>query len=306
MHVRCQPADIEAARAFLPAEVARLAPDRLCRKLARTHYENFTVGSALLPRSLRPHVYNVYAYCRVCDDLADETGDRELSLRLLAWWRDELEACFGGRPVHPVFHALRETVERFDLPIQPFEDLISAFEQDQRVTRYATFEELLGYCTRSANPVGRLFLCLLGYRDEARAQLADLTCTALQLANFWQDIPADYDRGRIYIPAEDMVRFGYAEAQLASHVVNAGLVRLMRFQVERTRELFERGAPLANLIDGAGAADVALFTAGGMALLAAIERSNYDVFRRRITVSAPAKALLVARWCARRILTGRT
>ena len=315
MYTRSQAADTEAARTFLPADVARIAPEKLCRKLARTHYENFTVGSILLPRSLRRHVHNIYAYCRVCDDLADETGDPELSLRLLAWWRGELEACFAGwrdgarrydAPPHPVFRALRETVECFDLPIQPFEDLISAFEQDQRVTRYATFEDLLDYCSRSANPVGRLFLRLLGYSDEARQQLADLTCTALQLANFWQDIPADYARGRIYIPLEDMERFGYTEAEMRSHAVNAGFVRLMRFEIARTRELFQRGAPLTRLIPGAGAADVALFTAGGMALLAAIERSNYNVFRKRITVPASNKALLIARWCASRVLTGRT
>jgi len=306
MYTRSQPADTEATRAFLPADVARVAPDKLCRKLAHTHYENFTVGSILLPRSLRRHVHNIYAYCRVCDDLADETGDPELSLRLLAWWREELDACFEGRPGYPVFRALRETVECFDLPIRPFQNLISAFEQDQRVTRYATFEELLGYCSRSANPVGRLFLCLLGYRDEARMQLADLTCTALQLANFWQDISSDYARGRIYVPLEDMDRFGYTEAEMENRIVNASFVRLMRFEITRTRELFQRGAPLAGLIAGAGAADVALFTASGMATLAAIERNSYNVFRGRITVPASTKALLLARWCARRILTGRT
>jgi len=300
MHGSCQKTNADTARAFLPPDAARLAPEGLCEKLARTHYENFTVGSILLPRSLRRHVYNVYAYCRVCDDLADETGEPELSLRLLAWWREELEECYRGRPNHPVFQALRETIERFDLPIEPFRDLISAFEQDQRVTRYATFEALLGYCSRSANPVGRLFLCLLGYRDDARQRLADPICTALQLANFWQDIPADYAKGRIYIPLEDMERFGYTEAELRNRIVNAGFARLMRFEIARTRELFQRGAPLAGLISGVGAADVALFTAGGLALLGAIERSNYNVFRGRITVPAPRKALLLARWMAGR------
>ncbi len=313
MRTRSQLADAEAARAFLPADAARLAPDKLCRKLARTHYENFTVGSILLPRSLRKHVHNIYAYCRVCDDLADETGDPELSLRLLDWWRKELETVFRDStgtqrnaspeaPVHPVFQALRETIEVFDLPMQPFADLITAFEQDQRVTRYQTFEDLLGYCARSANPVGRLFLCLLGYRDEARRQLADLTCTALQLANFWQDIPSDYARGRIYIPREDMDRFGYTEAELANGVVNASFVRLMRFEIERTRELFHRGAPLTGLIEGPARADVALFTAGGMALLAAIERHDYNVFGKRITLPGRTKAMLVARRLALRVL----
>ena len=291
-----------AAGALLPPEIARAAPEKLCEKLARTHYENFTVGSILLPRAMRRHVYKIYAYCRVCDDLADETGDRQLSLRLLAWWREELEECFRGRPRHPVFRALAGTIQSFDLPMQPFEDLISAFEQDQRVTRYATFDDLLGYCAWSANPVGRLFLCLLGFRDEARQKLADLTCTALQLANFWQDVPTDYANGRIYIPLEDMDRFGYTEDELRNHVMNASFVRLMRFEIARTRELFQRGAALHPLISGPGAADVALFTAGGMALLRAIERKDCNVFHGRITVPAITKAALLVGWCARRAL----
>ena len=289
-------------RALLPPDVANAAPEKLCEKLARTHYENFHVGSLLLPKHLRRHVHNIYAYCRVCDDLADETGDPELSLWLLGWWREELRLCFDGRPRHAVFQALRETVEQFDLPMEPFEDLISAFEQDQRVTRYATFEDLLGYCERSANPVGRLFLCLLGYRDEARQRLSDLTCTALQLANFWQDIASDYARGRIYIPQEDMERFGYSEPELANHVRNASFLRLMRFEIDRTRELFQRGAALHGLIPGPGAADVALFTAGGMSLLREIERAGFDVFRKRITVPSTTKALMLAGWCGRRLV----
>lgn len=289
------------ADAFLPPNIAKQVPEELCERLARTHYENFTVGSVLLPRALRRHVYNVYAYCRVCDDLADETGDRELSTRLLEWWRDELHACFDGRPSHPVFRALRGTVEQFGLPMQPFSDLIDAFMQDQQVTRYATFEDLLGYCSRSANPVGRLFLALLGYRDHARQQLSDFTCTALQLTNFWQDIPIDYAKGRIYIPLEDMDRFGYTEAELRNRVLNTSFVRLVRFEIDRTRELFECGASLGRLVSGVGAADVELFTAGGMALLRSIERGGCDVFRKRITLSRPKKAALVFRWAAKHL-----
>lgn len=285
---------------FLPGSLAGGVPDSLCEKLARAHYENFPVGSIFLPRSLRKHVFNIYAYCRVCDDLSDETGDAELSLRLLEWWRDELHSCFTGKPRHPVFVALKPTIDQFNLPIQPFSDLISAFIQDQIITRYTTFEQLLGYCERSANPVGRLFLCLMGYRDDARYRLSDLTCTALQLANFWQDIGSDYDRGRIYIPKEDMQRFGYTEAELRNHVTNVSFTRLMQFEVGRTRELFEGGAALGRLVEGGGAADVDLFGRCGIALLDAIERRNYDVFHRRITVSKSRKLFIALGWLARR------
>lgn len=279
---------------------------RACERLARTHYENFPVGSFLLPKRLRKHVFNVYAYCRVCDDLADETGSPELSLELLDWWREELYRCFAGRPGHSVFQALHETITQFDLPMQPFDDLISAFVQDQRITRYETFDELLGYCRRSANPVGRIFLCLLGYRDEARCALSDATCTALQLVNFWQDIPNDYERGRIYIPREDMARIGYTENELANGIVNASFVKLMRFEIARTREFFQHGAALGRLISGSAAADVELFTRCGLALLRSIEKRGFDVFRRRITVPGHQKAALGLTWIAKRLLTCRS
>lgn len=288
------------ANGFMPGGLAGAVPEALCKKLARTHYENFSVGSIFLPRRLRKHVFNIYAYCRVCDDLADETGDPQLSIRLLQWWREELFACFAGRPRHQVFVALKPTIEEFDLPIQPFDDLISAFLQDQRVTRYATFDQLLGYCERSANPVGRLFLCLMGYRDDARLRLSDMTCTALQLANFWQDVGSDYARGRVYIPQEDLLRFGYSEAELANSIVNASFRRLMRFEVGRARELFEGGAALGRLVEGGGAADIDLFGRCGLALLNAIERSNCDVLHRRITVSKRRKLLIALNWAFRR------
>lgn len=285
--------------ALLPPGVADAIPQKLCEKLARTHYENFTVGSVLLPKALRRDVCSVYAYCRVCDDLADETGDPELSARLLEWWREELHECYGGRPRHPVFVALRESIERRNLPMQPFDDLITAFLRDQQVTRYETFDDLLGYCRNSANPVGRLFLHLLGYADEARQRLSDFTCTALQLANFWQDIGPDYARGRIYIPQEDMRHFGYTEDELRNHVVNASFVRLVRFEIARTRELFARGAALHRLVEGVGAADIELFTRAGLAVLSSIERHNCDVFRHRCSVSAATRFRLLAGWCVR-------
>ena len=288
------------ASQFLPKDVAGAIPEQLCEKLAKTHYENFPVGSILLPARLRRHVFNIYAYCRVCDDLSDETGDTALSLRLLEWWQDELHNCYSGNPHHPVFVALRPTIDEFDLPIQPFDDLISAFVQDQTVTRYRTFEHLLGYCERSANPVGRLFLCLMGYRDEARRRLSDMTCTALQLVNFWQDVASDYGRGRIYIPQEDMDRFGYSEVELRNRIANASFVRLMRFELQRTRELFEGGSALSELVSGAGAADVDLFSRCGLSLVNAIEKRGCDVLHRRITVSRSRKLLMAMGWLARR------
>ncbi len=168
--------------------------------------------------------------------------------------------------------------------MKPFDDLISAFIQDQQVMRYPTFDQLLDYCARSANPVGRLVLALLGYTDAPRQKLSDLTCTALQLANFWQDVTVDYEKGRIYIPQEDMERFGYTECELRNHVMNASFVRLLQFEIERTRGLFERGAALSGLISGVGAADVDLFSRGGLSLLDSIERQGYSVPRKRITV----------------------
>ena len=291
----------QLAAAFLPAHLVDVMPAQLCEKLARRHYENFTVGSIFLPAELRKHVYNVYAYCRVCDDLGDETGDAELSLRLLDWWRQELCDTYKGEPHHPIFKALKETIDQFDLPMQPFEDLISAFVQDQRVSRYDTYEQLLDYCKRSANPVGRIFLMLMGYRDEARQELSDCTCTALQLAKFWQDIAVDYLKDRIYIPLEDLQRFGYNEAELRNHLVNASFTALMRFEVARARELFERGKALHELVKGPGAADVELFSNGGLALLDSIEREGYDIFRKHITVSKSKKIALMLGWGLRHL-----
>src|SRR5881394_3804353 len=187
-----------------------------CERLARTHYENFFVASWFLPKRLRQHFFNVYAYCRISDDLGDETGNTQASLLLLDEWETELNACYEGAPRHPVFVALAGTVREFDIPKQTFADLLSAFRQDQRVTRYETFADLLGYCHYSANPVGHLVLYLCGYRDPDRQQLSDFTCTALQLANFWQDVSVDYEKGRMYLPVEDLRRFSVTEADIGA------------------------------------------------------------------------------------------
>lgn len=289
---------------FGPPRCASIGPcqaRRYCSRLARLHYENFTVASLLLPRRLQPHFHHVYAYCRWADDLADESGGGQRALDLLAWWRQELMKCYGGRPRHPVMVALRETIRAFDIPPGPFLDLLRAFEQDQMVKRYETFADLLAYCRHSANPVGRLVLYLCGCHDEARGGLADSVCTALQLANFWQDVGRDLDIGRVYIPAADRRAFGYSDADLDARRFTPAFAELMRFQVKRTRELFERGAPLAAMVPAGVCADVELFTAGGLALLRKIERQGYNVWAARPTVARWEQALLLGRAMLRRL-----
>ena len=208
------------------------------RWLATHHYENFHVVSFLLPKRLHQDFYNVYAYCRWADDLGDETGNRDESLRLLDWWRGELDAMYGGRATHPVFAALAPTVERHAIPRQPFSNLIDAFVQDQTVTRYRDWNELFGYCQNSANPVGRLVLYLCGYSDPQRQYLSDATCTALQLANFWQDVTVDQLKDRVYIPLDVMERHGYSVDDLFAHRFTPAFREVMREMVARARELF--------------------------------------------------------------------
>jgi squalene synthase HpnC len=264
-----------------------------CQRVAVNHYENFTVGSWLLPRAIRRHVYAVYAFCRHVDDLGDEApGER---LTLLDDWQAELERCYHSAPRHPILVALQETIRCFAIPPQPFLKLIEANRMDQRTSRYPTFAELLNYCDHSANPVGHLFLYLFGYADAGRQGLADATCTALQLTNFWQDISIDLSKGRVYIPQEDMARFGYRDEDLQQGIVNDNFRALMAFEVGRTRELFAKGLGLLDVVDGRLKVDVKLFSLGGLAVLEALERNGYDVFRRRPRLSRWRKASLFVR-----------
>ena len=255
------------------------------RWLARHHYENFHVASFLLPRSLHQDFFNVYSFCRWADDLADEIGDRDESLRLLAWWRRELLRMYAGQATHPVFVALRDTAQRHHLPIQLFDDLIRAFEQDQRVTRYQTWEDVLDYCRYSANPVGRLVLHLCGYHDEARQRLSDSTCTALQLANFWQDVAVDLEKDRIYIPIEVMQRHGYTEADLLARRSSPAFRAVMKEIVAGARDLFLEGLPLARMVNRRLGVDLDLFSQGGLRVLEKIEAQDYDVLARRPAIS---------------------
>lgn len=265
-----------------------------CQRLARTHYENFSVASWFLPQSLRQHFFNVYTYCRISDDLGDEVGDPSASLALLDEWEAELDACYGGNPRHPAFVALRETVRKFNIPRYEFSALLRAFRQDQSVTRFDAFSDVLNYCRYSANPVGHLVLYLCGYRDAERQQLSDFTCTALQLANFWQDVSVDYAKGRIYLPLEDLRRFGVSEEDIASQRNTSAFCNMMKFEVERAREWFKQGLPLVGKVDHELAVDLELFSRGGQEILNAIERQGFAVLGRRPSISRPRKLALVA------------
>ncbi len=269
-----------------------------CRRLARSHYENFSVASWFLPERLRQHFFNVYAYCRVSDDLGDEVGDAAASLQLLDQWENELNTCYDGhdtQPRHPVFVALAETIRRFEIPKHEFADLLTAFRQDQSICRYETFNDLLGYCRNSANPVGHLVLYLCGYRDSERQRLSDYTCTALQLANFWQDVSADFGKGRLYLPQEDLRRFGVSEEEIRDGKNTSAFCRMMKFEVERAREWFTQGLPLIAKVERALATDIELFSRGGQEILKAIERQGYAVLDRRPTISKTRKLALAAR-----------
>jgi squalene synthase HpnC len=266
-----------------------------CRRLARTHYENFSVATWFLPKNLRQDFFNVYAYCRISDDLGDEVGDAAASLALLDEWQAELDACYTGNPRHPVFVALAETVRKFDIPRHEFSDLLIAFRQDQTVTRFEAFDDVLAYCHYSANPVGHLVLYLCGYRDAERQQLSDYTCTALQLANFWQDVSVDYGKGRVYLPLEDLRRYRVPEQDLAQNRNTPASCEMMKFEVERAREWFDRGQPLVGRVNRELAVDLELFSRGGQEILNAIERQGFAVLGRRPVITKTRKLALVAR-----------
>jgi squalene synthase HpnC len=285
----------EALRVRYAADEARA----YTRWLARHHYENFHVATVLLPRRLRQDFYNVYAYCRWADDLGDEMGGRAESLKLLAWWRAELDAMYAGRATHPVFVALMETVRKHAIPRQPFADLIQAFVQDQTVARYRDWEELFAYCRYSANPVGRLVLHLCGYSDAGRQRLSDATCTALQLANFWQDVTVDLLKDRVYIPLELMERHGYTVEELYARRFTPAFREVMREAVDKARGLFLEGLPLSKMVDRRLALDLDLFSRGGIRVLEKIERRDYDVLAARPAISKAERVRLLLASLAR-------
>ena len=258
--------------------------EQYCRHLARSHYENFPLVSWLLPARLHQHFYNVYAFCRWADDLGDEIADPQRSLELLGWWREELRSCYAGRMTHPVFIALRSTVDEFALPEQPFADLISAFEQDQTVTSYKTFEQLRDYCRRSADPVGRIVLRLCGADSEENRRLSDSICTGLQLANHWQDVARDLDINRVYLPQEDMRCFSYSESELRGRVTNDAFRALLKFEVDRAETFLRDGLPLVHNMPGRMQIDIDLFARGGLCILDRIRGIGYGVLDTRPVV----------------------
>ena len=276
-----------------------------CKNLAETHYENFHVASWFLPKALRPHFHAIYAYCRVSDDLGDEVGDPQVALAMLELWGEELDACYAGAARHPVFVALAETIEECAIPKEPFADLLIAFRHDQMVTRYESMEDVLEYCQYSANPVGRLVLYATGEaetdRDE-KFRLSDATCTALQLANFWQDVREDWGRGRVYIPQKDMEVFHVTEATIAEGIATEQFRGLLRTEVEYARELFEEGLPLIGMVERELAIDLDLFSRGGMEILRAIEERQYDVLSARPAIAKSRKAGLAMRAVAAKLL----
>ena len=279
----------------IPASAPSLDDAReYCARLARSHYENFSVASWFLPKRLRQHFFNIYSYCRISDDLGDEVGDTDASLELLSQWERELDACYRGSPKHPVFVALAETVRKFEIPKHEFSDLLTAFRQDQTVTRFETFNNVLAYCHYSANPVGHLVLYLCGYRDDERQQLSDFTCTALQLANFWQDVSVDYEKGRIYLPLGDLRTFGVSEDDIARKKNTPAFRTMMKFEVERARDWFHQGLPLVGKVDRELAIDLDLFSRGGLEILNAIEKQGYAVLGNRPAISKARKLALVA------------
>ena len=262
---------------------------RYCRLLATSHYENFPVATGLLPKPLIPPFYSLYAYCRWADDLGDEAGSPEEATRLLAWWRAELDLCFAGQPRHPVLIALWETIREYQLPRQPFEDLISAFEQDQSLREYETFEQLLDYCRRSADPVGRLVLGLFRQATPENIRWSDSICTGLQLANFWQDVARDWQIGRIYLPAEDRARFGVTREELGLGHSSDRFIELLRFEVDRAETYLHpwkssRMDELASF-PWRQQVELELFARGGLTILARIREAGYRVLEQRPTVS---------------------
>ena len=289
----------EALRQAYTADEARA----YTRWLATSHYENFHVVSFLLPKRLHQDFYNVYAYCRWADDLGDEMGDRAESLRLLEWWRGELDALYQGRASHPVFVSLLPTVHQYGIPREPFADLIQAFIQDQTVTRYRDFAELFGYCRNSANPVGRLVLYLCGYSDAERQRLSDATCTALQLANFWQDVTVDLQKDRVYIPLDVMSRHGYTLEDLFALRFTPAFREVMREIVEEARRLFVTGMPLVRKVDRRLSFDLDLFSRGGMRVLKKIEQQGYNVLQSRPAISKTERVGLLLQSVARTLFS---
>ena len=289
-----------AAQAIFLADLAKWGPDKPpsacdlpfalkhCRVIARSHYENFTVVSCFLPRALRQDFYNFYAYCRWSDDIADEVEEHR-RLPLLNWWHQQLSLCYSGRPAHPVMLALQQTIQRHQIPVEPLEDLLSAFRQDQSTLRYSNDTELFDYCRRSANPVGRVILKFAKADSESNVNFSDSICTGLQLANFCQDLSRDASNNRIYAPANLWAKHGVSEAMILDTKYTPQLQAMLVDWVHTAREFFSRGCQLVDCVPKWLAVDVDLFIRGGLGLLNAIEAQHFDVWTSRPTLLKFAK-----------------
>jgi squalene synthase HpnC len=266
-----------------------------CEEFARAHTESFPVASRFVPARIRPHLVALYAFARSADDFADEPQYEGRRIEALDRWEDELGRACHGEATHPVFIALADTIEQRDLPIPPLEDMLSAFRADLGVRRYATFSSLRAYTSRSADPVGRLLLPLFGYRQPELVRYADEISTALQLTNFWQDVAADAARDHVYVPAEDLHFFGVSEAEIKALKPTRGLRDLLRYQVARTRALYERGRPLLGLLGSDLRMELTLIWLVGTTILDKIEDADYDVFTQRPQIRRRDKAVIMAR-----------
>ncbi len=253
-----------------------------CHKLTYAHYENFPVGSLLIPKQLRPHVHAIYAFARVSDDFSDEEEYEGRRLECLDDWERQLQACYQGDADNPIFIALAHTAETYKLPIELLQGLLIAFKRDVTVNRYETFDSVLeDYCRYSANPVGRLILHLFGYTDEERLQCSDKICTGLQLINFWQDVAIDLKKDRIYIPQEEMRAVGYSEEELFEHTYDERFQKLMFRLGQRTWKLMDDGFPLPDLVKWPLSQELRLTWLGGMEILSRNRKNNYNMFAKR-------------------------
>jgi squalene synthase HpnC len=273
-----------------------------CQNMARSHYENFPVASMVVPRDLRPYVAAIYAFARTADDFADEgNAPAHERLRRLEEWGEKLNRCYRGDATEPVFVALGETAARTGLPREPLDALLHAFRMDVTTRRFSRFEDVLHYCRHSANPIGYLVLHLFGEVSERTVPLSDSICTGLQLANFWQDLSVDWAKGRLYVPLEDLERFGYTENELGRGVVDERFRRMLSFEVERAREYLLNGVPLLDLVSSPRLRfELSLTVRGGLAILKTVRDSGYDVLHRRPSLSAMDKAGILLRTLFRR------
>ena len=267
--------------------------EKLSRKLATSHYENFAIATTFLPERKRQDLFNIYAFCRLADDFADETSDKSKAVKDLDRWETYLEEAYCGVVKQPIFAALADTIQRRNLSIENFRNLLTAFKQDLTKNRYNTWQELRDYTRLSADPVGRIVLELNNERNADNFVLSDKICTGLQLANHWQDIYDDFKRGRIYIPLEDMQRLGINEDDLENRRISDEFIELMKFEIKRTREFFQDGKTLLNLVKSDLKIQLNLYWRGGMAALDAIENINYDVLNKTARVKKHIKTKIL-------------